>query len=145
MHRFDDQQLNIIDAKWKHRSISSLRYTFTHFEMPKACLASTRQIITSSQEKDGEDVYSLLGNKSAVWKYLGFPRKDGAVYKQCRYKIKHSGNKTSLARHLAWQTITCCFCYCSSVSTTLGWENMHAGWNSTALLYKEMQWFKKKV
>lgn len=73
--------------------------------MPKACLASTRQIITSSQEKDDEDVYSLLGNKSAVWKYLGFPRKDGAVYKQCRYKIKHSGNKTSLARHLAWQTI----------------------------------------
>lgn len=39
-----------------------------------AHFASAWQIMTSSQEKDHEDSYFLLGNKSGV-RYFGYPRK----------------------------------------------------------------------
>jgi len=65
---------------------------------PVECTPGARWITARSQEKDEEDIYSPLGNKSAVWKYFGFRRKDGstdkarAVCKQWRYEIKYSGN-----------------------------------------------------
>ena len=60
----------------------------------------------SSRGKEDEEIYSPLGNKSAVWQYFGFLRKDGstdktrAICKKCGYEIKYSGNTTNLAGRL---------------------------------------------
>ncbi|XP_049930768.1 E3 SUMO-protein ligase ZBED1-like [Epinephelus moara] len=62
--------------------------------------------MASSTEKDNDEIRSPLGNKSAVWKYFGFRRKDGstdkthAIRKQYQCELKYSGNTTSLAAHL---------------------------------------------
>lgn len=91
---------------WISRGMSVSLFPSNRF---KQCY-STRQVIGSSQAKDDEDVYSRLGNKSAVeifWRKDGSTDKEHAVCKQCCYKIKDLENVTNLARHLQ---VACCSC-----------------------------------
>lgn len=93
-----------------HHSTSSSLRNFFEIHVARLCrhfrANDARQVMASTQEKDDKDIRSPLGNKSAVWKYFGFRRKDGstdkthAICKLCQCELKYSGNTTKLAGHL---------------------------------------------
>ena len=59
-----------------------------------AGLSLASSISANSSNRDSEDIFSPLGKKSAVWKFFGFRRKDGAtdkshaLCKKCQSEIK---------------------------------------------------------